>query len=195
MTDLVDLIHLLLTFLYCRGFQNPSYQMNPANYREALVETHEDESEGADILLVGFCTLGFFLTYLTEVNSLVMMLTILHTGETWSAVLGYNKITPGQLAFTDCCVSGKRVQLGYSFPPCFFDLASFGPIALDVIHAISHVQVSGEYAMIKAGGVLKMIDEEKVMLESLMCLRRAGADIILTYFARQAATILCGEKK
>ena len=49
--------------------------------------------------------------------------------------------------------------------------------------------------MIKAGGVLKMIDEEKVMLESLMCLRRAGADIILTYFARQAAAVLCGEKK
>lgn len=49
--------------------------------------------------------------------------------------------------------------------------------------------------MIKAGGVLKMIDEEKVMMESLMCLRRAGADIILTYFARQAASVLCGEKK
>lgn len=49
--------------------------------------------------------------------------------------------------------------------------------------------------MIKAGGVLKMIDEEKVMMESLMCLRRAGADIILTYFALQAATCLCGEKR
>lgn len=49
--------------------------------------------------------------------------------------------------------------------------------------------------MIKAGGVLKMIDEEKVMLESLMCLRRAGADIILTYFALQAARCLCGEKR
>lgn len=57
------------------------------------------------------------------------------------------------------------------------------------------VQVSGEYSMIKAGGVLKMIDEEKVMMESLMCLRRAGADIILTYFARQAARCLCGEKR
>ena len=55
-------------------------------------------------------------------------------------------------------------------------------------------QVSGEYSMIKAGGALNMIDEEKVMMESLMCLRRAGADIILTYFARQAATVLCGMK-
>lgn len=47
--------------------------------------------------------------------------------------------------------------------------------------------------MIKAGGDLKMIDEERVMLESLMCLRRAGADIIRTYFALQAARC-CGEK-
>ncbi|KAL0919166.1 hypothetical protein M5K25_011240 [Dendrobium thyrsiflorum] len=55
-------------------------------------------------------------------------------------------------------------------------------------------EVSGEYSMIKAGGVLKMVDEEKVMMESLLCLRRAGADIILTYFARQAATVLAGMK-
>lgn len=48
--------------------------------------------------------------------------------------------------------------------------------------------------MIKAGAVLKMIDEEKVMLESLLCLKRAGADIILTYFARQAATVLASMK-
>lgn len=60
---------------------------------------------------------------------------------------------------------------------------------------VSWIQVSGEYSMIKAGGVLKMIDEEKVMMESLMCLRRAGADIILTYFALQAARCLCGEKR
>ncbi|KAF0925091.1 hypothetical protein E2562_015381 [Oryza meyeriana var. granulata] len=80
-----------------------TYQMNPANYREALIETAADEAEGADILLV-----------------------------------------------------------------------------------------SGEYSMIKAGGVLKMVDEEKVMMESLLCLRRAGADIILTYFARQAANVLSG---
>jgi delta-aminolevulinic acid dehydratase/porphobilinogen synthase len=37
---------------------NESYQMNPANYREALVEAHEDESEGADILLVGIAFFG-----------------------------------------------------------------------------------------------------------------------------------------
>ena len=39
--------------LFCLVGLNKSYQMNPANYREALIETQEDESEGADILLVG----------------------------------------------------------------------------------------------------------------------------------------------
>lgn len=49
--------------------------------------------------------------------------------------------------------------------------------------------------MIKAGAALKMIDEERVMMESLLCLRRAGADMIITYFALQAARCLCGEKR
>ncbi|KMT19682.1 hypothetical protein BVRB_1g007390 [Beta vulgaris subsp. vulgaris] len=109
-----------------------TYQMNPANYREALIETHEDESEGADILLV----------------------------------------KPG-LPYLDII----RLLRDNSALP------------------IAAYQVSGEYSMIKAGGVLKMIDEEKVMMESLLCLRRAGADIILTYFALQAARCLCGEKR
>ncbi|KAM0976486.1 hypothetical protein FF1_019459 [Malus domestica] len=109
-----------------------TYQMNPANYREAMVEANEDESEGADILLV-------------------------------KPALPYLDI----------------VRLLHDNSPL--------PIAA--------YQVSGEYSMIKAGGVLKMIDEEKVMMESLMCLRRAGADVILTYFALQAARTLCGEKR
>ncbi|KAI3911349.1 hypothetical protein MKW98_010236 [Papaver atlanticum] len=109
-----------------------TYQMNPANYREALVEARADEAEGADILLV----------------------------------------KPG-LPYLDI------VRL----------LRDSSPLP------IAAYQVSGEYSMIKAGGALKMIDEEKVMMESLMCLRRAGADIILTYFALQAARSLCGEKR
>ncbi|KAL9227046.1 hypothetical protein vseg_002787 [Gypsophila vaccaria] len=109
-----------------------TYQMNPANYREALIETREDESEGADILLV----------------------------------------KPG-LPYLDII---RLLRDNSSLP-------------------IAAYQVSGEYSMIKAGGALKMIDEEKVMMESLMCLRRAGADIILSYFALQAARSLCGEKR
>lgn len=53
-------------------------------------------------------------------------------------------------------------------------------------------QVSGEFAMIKAAGANGWIDEEKVMMESLICIKRAGADFILTYFAKEAATVLNG---
>ncbi len=48
-------------------------------------------------------------------------------------------------------------------------------------------QVSGEYSMIKAAGVNDWIDEERVMIESLTSIKRAGADMILTYFAKDAA--------
>jgi porphobilinogen synthase len=51
-------------------------------------------------------------------------------------------------------------------------------------------QVSGEYAMIKAAANNGWLAEEAVMMESLLCLRRAGADGILTYFAKQAAEVL-----
>ncbi len=51
-------------------------------------------------------------------------------------------------------------------------------------------QVSGEYSMIKAAGQLGWIDEERVMLESLIAIKRAGADMILTYFAKDVAKIL-----
>ncbi|MBK8943945.1 MAG: porphobilinogen synthase [Ignavibacteriae bacterium] len=51
-------------------------------------------------------------------------------------------------------------------------------------------QVSGEYSMIKAAGKVNWIDEERVMLESLISIKRAGADIILTYFAKDVAKYL-----
>jgi porphobilinogen synthase len=51
-------------------------------------------------------------------------------------------------------------------------------------------QVSGEYAMIKAAAERGWIDEERVMLETLTSIRRAGADIILTYYAREAIRAL-----
>ncbi|KAL2503578.1 Delta-aminolevulinic acid dehydratase 1 [Abeliophyllum distichum] len=120
------------------GFQHVSimsytakYQMNPANCREALVETREDETEGADILLV----------------------------------------KPG-LPYLDI------IRL----------LRDNSPLP------IAAYQASGEYSMIKAGGQFKMIDEERVMMETLMCLRRAGADVVFSHFALQAARCLCGEE-
>ena len=51
-------------------------------------------------------------------------------------------------------------------------------------------QVSGEYAMIKAAGRNNWIDEERVMIESLIAIKRAGADMILTYFAKDVAKYL-----
>ncbi|GAB1349370.1 porphobilinogen synthase [Ignavibacteriales bacterium] len=55
-------------------------------------------------------------------------------------------------------------------------------------------QVSGEYAMIKAAGINDWIDEERVMMESLVSIKRAGADMILTYFAKEAARFLDRQK-
>src|SRR5262252_19256 len=51
-------------------------------------------------------------------------------------------------------------------------------------------QVSGEYAMIKAAAINGWIDYERVMLESLTCIQRAGASIVLTYFAKEAARLI-----
>src|SRR5207247_3243305 len=50
--------------------------------------------------------------------------------------------------------------------------------------------VSGEYAMIRAAGRLGWLDEERAILESLTAIRRAGADIVITYFAKDAARLL-----
>ena len=55
---------------------------------------------------------------------------------------------------------------------------------------IAAYNVSGEYAMVKAAAQNGWIDHDKVMMENLMCFRRAGADIILTYHAKEAARLL-----
>jgi porphobilinogen synthase len=51
-------------------------------------------------------------------------------------------------------------------------------------------QVSGEYAMIRAAAERGWVDGERVMMESLLAIRRAGADIIISYFATEAASLL-----
>ena len=53
-------------------------------------------------------------------------------------------------------------------------------------------QVSGEYAMLKAAAMNGWLDERRAVLESLMGFKRAGADGVLTYFARDAARWLTG---
>jgi porphobilinogen synthase len=104
-----------------------SYQMDPANSREALREATLDVDEGADILMV-----------------------------------------KPAVAYLDI-ISRLRDE---------FDL----PIAA--------YHVSGEYAMIKAAAQRGWIDGDRVMEETLLSIRRAGADIILTYFAKDMARIL-----
>ncbi|MGK0360435.1 MAG: porphobilinogen synthase [Bradymonadia bacterium] len=101
-----------------------TYQMDPANAREALREVELDEAEGADMLMVK--PAGPFLDII------------------------------------------RRVREATPLP-------------------IAAYQVSGEYAMLKAASANGWLDERKVALESLMGIRRAGADVILTYYARQAA--------
>jgi porphobilinogen synthase len=100
-----------------------SYQINPANGREAIRESELDASEGADILMVK--PAGFYLDLVAEI---------------------------------------KKFGL---------------PVAA--------YQVSGEYAMIRAAAEKGWIDEKKTVMESLICIKRAGADLIITYFARDVA--------
>ncbi|HZE21059.1 MAG TPA: porphobilinogen synthase [Desulfobaccales bacterium] len=104
-----------------------SYQMDPANSREALREAALDVEEGADLLMV-------------------------------KPALPYLDII-------------AQVASEFDLP-----LAAY--------------QVSGEYAMIKAAAQNGWLDETAVMLESLTAIKRAGADLILTYFAKQAAALL-----
>lgn len=106
-----------------------TYQMDPANAREALREVALDEQEGADWLMV----------------------------------------KPG-LPYLDVI---HRVRNATALP-------------------VAAYHVSGEYAMLKAAGERGWIDYEACLLEALLCLRRAGADIIFTYGAVEAARRLRG---
>jgi len=73
---------------------------------------------------------------------------------------------------------------------------------LDIVRAVKEqfplpvaaYHVSGEYAMIKAAAQMGWIDEPRVVLETLLCCRRAGADLVLTYCAREAAALLTGRR-
>jgi porphobilinogen synthase len=104
-----------------------SYQMDPANKREAMREIALDIEEGADIVMV---------------KPAMPYLDVIATAraQTWLPIAAY--------------------------------------------------QVSGEYSMIKAAGKAGWLDESRAMLESLLAIKRAGADLILTYFAKDAARLL-----
>lgn len=101
-----------------------TYQMNPANRREAMLEGQLDFEEGADVLMV-----------------------------------------KPAMAYLDI----------------ISDLREHFPLPVAAYH------VSGEYAMIKAANEKGWLDGDRIMMESLTSIKRAGADIILTYFAREFA--------
>eukprot|EP00184_Porphyridium_aerugineum_P000483 CAMPEP_0184706278 /NCGR_PEP_ID=MMETSP0313-20130426/36677_1 /TAXON_ID=2792 /ORGANISM="Porphyridium aerugineum, Strain SAG 1380-2" /LENGTH=408 /DNA_ID=CAMNT_0027167827 /DNA_START=97 /DNA_END=1323 /DNA_ORIENTATION=+ len=101
-----------------------TYQMNPANSKEALIEAHLDLAEGADMLMV----------------------------------------KPG-LPYLDI------VKL----------LSDNTDLPISVYH------VSGEYAMMKAAAARGWLNEKETVLETMLCFKRAGANAILTYYAKQAA--------
>lgn len=101
-----------------------TYQMDPANAREAVREVRLDEEEGADMVMVK--PAGPYLDVIARVREATTL-----------------------------------------------------PVAA--------YQVSGEFALLKAAAERGWIDERKAALESLLAIRRAGADMILTYYARQAA--------
>lgn len=101
-----------------------TYQMDPANRREALKEAFQDIEEGADIIMV-----------------------------------------KPALAYLDIIRDVKD--------SCVIPVASYN--------------VSGEYSMIKAAAKNGWIDEEKVVMETLLSMKRAGSDLIITYFAKDAA--------
>ena len=104
-----------------------TYQMNPANAAEALIEADLDIAEGADMIMV-----------------------------------------KPALAYLDII---KLLKDNYDIP-------------------VTAYNVSGEYAMLKAAAEKGWLDGEAVMLESLLSIKRAGADIILTYFAKEVAQLL-----
>ncbi len=107
-----------------------TYQMDPANVREAIREAQLDQQEGADIVMV----------------------------------------KPG-LPYLDV-VRAVKESVG---------------VPVSVYH------VSGEYAMLKAAAAKGWLNEEQAIIETLMSFRRAGADLIATYFAADAARMLNGK--
>ncbi|NEW61010.1 porphobilinogen synthase [Sulfurovum sp. bin170] len=106
-----------------------SYQMNPANRREAILESLADEEEGADILMV-----------------------------------------KPALAYLDIV---RDIRENSSLPLAVYN-------------------VSGEYSMLKMAGKAGVIDYDKVMMETMIGFKRAGADIIISYHAKEVAKLLQG---
>ncbi len=71
---------------------------------------------------------------------------------------------------------------------CFLDIICRAKQQFDL--PLAAYFVSGEYMMINAAAKAGLLDRDQAMMESLYCLKRAGADILITYFAKDAAKLL-----
>ena len=67
-------------------------------------------------------------------------------------------------------------------------------VSAEIDLPVAAYQVSGEYAMLKAAAQNGWLDHDRVILESLIGIKRAGADMILTYFAKDVAPLINGGK-
>jgi porphobilinogen synthase len=91
----------------------------------------------------------------------------------------------------------REAELDYSEGADFL-MVKPATLYLDILRAVRErfdlplaaYHVSGEYAMLKAAAARGWIDERRAMLETLTSVRRAGADVIITYYAREAAKAL-----
>ena len=91
------------------------------------------------------------------------------------------------MCIRDRCLEGADVIMVKPALP-YLDVISRTRAEVDV--PVAAFQVSGEYSMIKAAAGQGWLDESKVTLETLLSIKRAGADLILTYFAKDAAKLL-----
>jgi porphobilinogen synthase len=85
------------------------------------------------------------------------------------------------------CGRRRRYRYGQT-RNCVFRHRARGKNAVNVPVSVYHV--SGEYAMIKAAAERGWLDHDRIMIEQLMCIKRAGASIISTYFAKEASVFL-----
>jgi len=92
-------------------------------------------------------------------------------------------------AFISLAIAHHAAASGYHFGTQSVGAQSTANAAASPVPVAAY-QVSGEYAMIQAAGLNGWIDRERIMMESLLSIKRAGADLILTYFAREAAELL-----
>ncbi len=189
---------------YCSAFYGPfreaadsapkfgdrrTHQMDPANAEEALREVEEDIQEGADIVMVKPA-----LPYLDVISrakaEFGLPLAAYSVSGEYAMIRAAGRLgwLDEERAMMEALIAIRRagadiVMVKPALP--YLDVISRAKAEFGV--PLAAYSVSGEYAMIRAAGRMGWLDEERAIMESLIGIRRAGADIIITYYAREAA--------